>query len=117
MTRAGITVCLLAATVLPPAAARAETKPRKVKLELKLPRPQFVGTPKDLKTANLEASRKTHKREPFYVPAGVKNVALGKKVTGSDMEPIIGELKMLTDGDKEGEEGSYVELGPGKQHV
>ncbi len=116
MTRVGIMVCLLAATVLPPA-ARAEARQRKVKLELKLPRPQFVGTPKDLKSANLEAARKTHKRPPFYVPAGVENVALGKKVTGSDMEPIIGELKMLTDGDKEGEEGSYVELGPGKQHV
>ncbi len=116
MTRVGIMVCLLAAVLLPPA-VRGETKPRKVKLELKLPKAQFIGTPKNLKTANLEAPRKTHKRAPFYVPAGVKNVALGKKVTGSDMEPIIGELKMLADADKEGEEGSYVELGPGKQHV
>ncbi len=116
MVKAGIIVGLLAAVLLPPA-ARGETKPRKVKLELKLPKAQFVGTPKNLKTPNLEAPRKTHKREPFYVPAGVKNVALGKKVTGSDMEPIIGELKMLADADKEGEEGSYVELGPGKQHV
>jgi hypothetical protein len=33
------------------------------------------------------------------------------------MEPIVGELAMLTDGDRSGEEGSYVELGPGKQHV
>ena len=48
MARAGIMVGLLAATVLLPPAARAQTKPRKVKLELKLPRPQFVGTPKDL---------------------------------------------------------------------
>ena len=33
------------------------------------------------------------------------------------MEPIVGELAMLTDGDKEAEEGSYIILGPGKQHV
>jgi hypothetical protein len=51
------------------------------------------------------------------VPAGTKNVASKKKVTSSDMAPIIGELEMVTDGDKEGSDGSYVELGPGIQHV
>jgi hypothetical protein len=33
------------------------------------------------------------------------------------MEPIIGELKLITDGDKEGTDGSYVELGPGRQWI
>ena len=117
MTRAGITVCLLAATMLLPPVARAQTERRKAKLKLKLPKPQFVGTPKNMKSANLEAPRKTHRRPPFLVPPSVRNVALGKKVTGSDTDPVIGELAMLTDGDKEGEEGSYVELGPGKQYV
>ena len=35
----------------------------------------------------------------------------------SDMEPIIGEIEQTTDGDKMGAEGSFVELGPGVQHV
>jgi hypothetical protein len=33
------------------------------------------------------------------------------------MEPVIGELEQVTDGDKKGAEGSFVELGPGVQHV
>jgi hypothetical protein len=31
--------------------------------------------------------------------------------------PIIGELSIITDGDKEATDGSYVELGPGVQNV
>jgi hypothetical protein len=38
-------------------------------------------------------------------------------VTSSDEQPIIGEIKMITDGDKEAADGSYVELGPFKQHI
>ncbi len=41
----------------------------------------------------------------------------GKPVSSSDNEPIIGEIKMVTDGDKEATDGSYVELGPFKQYV
>lgn len=50
-------------------------------------------------------------------PAGTENVALNKIVTSSDTEPIIGELAMITDSDKSGSEGSFVELGPFAQHV
>lgn len=86
----------------------------KVKLEIKLPKPMFVGTPVPVSLKNLEQPRKG-KRPDFMVPAGVTNVALGKAVTSSDSAPIIGDLEMLTDGDKEGSDGSYVELGPGTQ--
>jgi len=123
----GIVVCLLtAAAITWWPRGRAQTGPRKVKvntdgpkvkLDLVLPKPQFVGTPKNLKSANLEAPRKAQCRPAFYVPPGLTNVARGKKVTGSDMDPVVGRLEMLTDGDKEGEEGSYVELGPGVQYV
>jgi hypothetical protein len=88
-----------------------------VKLEIKLPKPRFIGTPKDLRTPNLEPPRGDAARPDFFVPAGTKNVALDKPVTSSDMEPVIGELEQVTDGDKEGVEGSYVELGPGTQWV
>jgi hypothetical protein len=85
-------------------------------LELELPKPMFVGTPKNIRSANLE--KPTGKPRPdFMVPKGVTNVAYEKPVTSSDMEPIIGELEMVTDGDKEGADGSYVELGPMQQWV
>jgi len=87
-----------------------------VPLEIKLPKPMFVGTPQDTRVPNLE--KPTGKpRAPFYAPAGTKNVALDKPVSSSDEEPIIGEIKMITDGDKEAADGSYVELGPLLQHV
>jgi len=87
-----------------------------VPIEFKLPKPMFVGTPQDTKVPNLE--KPTGKpRPPFYAPAGTKNVAFGKPVSSSDEEPIIGEIKMITDGDKEAADGSYVELGPMQQHV
>ena len=87
-----------------------------VPIEIKLPKPMFVGTPQDTKVPNLE--KPTGKpRPPFYAPAGTKNVASGKPVSSSDEEPIIGEIKMITDGDKEAADGSYVELGPMQQQV
>ncbi len=91
----------------------------RVPLKLELPQAMFVGTPKPIKTDNLESARKGNsgKRSPLMVPKGVKNVAMDKDVTGSDNMPIIGELELITDGDKEGSDGSYVELGPMKQHV
>ncbi|NOR53020.1 MAG: hypothetical protein GQ536_02890 [Candidatus Aminicenantes bacterium] len=76
----------------------------------------FVGTPKNIRSPNLE--RITGKRrKPFLVPRGTKNLSLGKPVTGSDIEPIIGEMELVTDGEKSGEEGYFVEFGPGKQYV
>jgi len=86
-----------------------------VPLEFKLPKPAFKGTPKHVPPGtNLEKPRKGP-RPPLMVPKGLKNVAAGKKVTSSDSEPIIGEIKFVTNGDKEASEGSYVELGPGLQ--
>ncbi len=87
-----------------------------VALEIELPKPMFEGTPKPLKVPHWE--RPLGKpRPPFYVPVGTKNVALGKPVSSTNEEPIIGEIEMITDGDKEAADGSFVELGPLKQHV
>lgn len=87
-----------------------------VPVEIKLPNAMFVGTPQDARVPNLE--KPTGKpRPPFLAPEGTKNVALGKPVASSDEEPIIGEIEMITDGDKEAADGSYVELGPFVQHV
>ena len=87
-----------------------------VPLKLDLPKPMFVGTPVPVKLPNLEAPR-AGRRPDFMVPKGVENLALNKKVTSSDMEPVLGDLTLITDGEKAGDEGNYVELGKGKQWV
>ena len=51
------------------------------------------------------------------VAAGTRKLSEGATVTASDEAPIIGELAMVTDGDKEGADGSFVEFGPGVQWV
>lgn len=85
-------------------------------LEIILPKPMFVGTPKNVTSPNLRKET-GKKRPPLMVPKGVTNIAQGKEVTASDEEPVIGEVELITDGDKEGSDGSYVEFGPGLQYV
>jgi hypothetical protein len=101
------------ATVLVAAVAVAQNNEV---LKTKLPVPLFVGTPVPLNVTNLEPPMRG-KRPDFYVPAGTRNLALSKKVTSSDNDPDVGSLDMIVDGDKDGNEGSGVELGPGKQWV
>jgi hypothetical protein len=88
----------------------------KIELQLQLPKPMFIGTPMNIKSPNLE--KVTGKsRGPFYVPKGTVLLSSGKPVTSSDPMPIIGELEMITDGDKEGGDGYFVELGPETQWI
>lgn len=87
-----------------------------VPLKTELPKPLFVGTPVPINVPNLEPPLKG-RRPDFMVPAGTVNLALNKKVTTSAGDPINGTLDLVTDGDKEGDEGSWVELDPGKQWV
>lgn len=90
----------------------------KVKLEVKTPKPAFVGTPKNLSKDFLAQMEKPKTPQPtIMVPKGTKVLSAGKEVTSSDSAPIIGSLDLITDGDKEATDGSWVELGPGKQHV
>jgi hypothetical protein len=96
--------------------AASQSGAKLVPLEIKLPKPMFVGTPGNLQVPNLEKPL-GGPRPPFLAPEGTKNVALKKPVTSSDEQPIIGELSMVTDGDKEASDGSYVELGPFLQNV
>jgi hypothetical protein len=87
-----------------------------VPLKIELPRPLFVGTPRPLKLPNLEKPR-AGRRPDLMVPAGTVNLSKGKPVTASDTLPVIGELPLITDGDKAGDDGTYVEFGPGVQWV
>jgi len=88
-----------------------------VPLETKLPKPLFQGTPKNIKASPTLEAYNEKPRPQFLAPEGTVNMAAKKKVTSSDSQPIIGELTMVTDGDKEGSDGSYVELGPDLQWV
>ena len=102
-----------------PAAAlglTAASVPGTQPLEIPLPKPLFVGTPKNIKSNNLEKPL-PGKRPIYQVPAGTVLLSAGKKVTSSDQAPIIGSLELVTDKDKDGGDGSIVELGPGKQYV
>jgi hypothetical protein len=88
----------------------------KMPLKVELPRPLFAGTPRPITgISNLEAAGV--KRPDIMVSADTKLLSKGKTVTSSDALPVIGELSFLTDGDKTGTDGTYVELGPGVQWV
>lgn len=85
-------------------------------LKLQLPKPMFVGTPSNIRSANLEPVT-GRPRGPFLVPKGTKLLSLNKPVTASDSQPVIGELSFVDDGEKSGGDGYFVELGPAKQWV
>jgi len=107
--------CLALALIMAGVSAPAQDQSR-VELKLQLPKPMFIGTPRNIRTPNLEAI--TGKaRGPFYVPAGTKLISLNKPVTASDSAPVIGETSFITDGGKSGEDGYFVEFGPGTQWV
>ena len=92
----------------------------KVLLKTEMPEEVLVGTPPDvlvLLFPGLEAPPTEDDLPQLMVPAGTTNLALNKKVTGSDSRPLIGELSYVADGVKAGTEESYVELGPMLQWV
>jgi hypothetical protein len=96
-------------------AACALAQQKLVPIEIQLPKPQFQGTPAPIKhMPNLE-KMSGRKRPSFMAPEGTVNLSVKKSVSASDPFPIIGELSMVTDGNKEGVDGSFVELGPGVQ--
>ena len=104
---------LLLTLALAPLGAQAPAG--KEELKLKLPKPMFVGTPTNIRSANLEVTGKS--RGAFFVPKGTALLSLNKKVTSSDNAPVIGELDMITDGEKAGGDGFFIELGPMTQWV
>lgn len=86
-----------------------------VELKLELPPAALVGTPQPIR---VPAERLAPAKNPtLKIPRGCTNLALGKPVSASDPNPVIGELAYLTDGDKDGDEGYEVELAPGAQWI
>lgn len=108
-------VCTIVSAVMLAPLLAGQT-PDKEELKLQLPKPMFIGTPTNIKSPNLELIT-GKSRGPFMVPLGTKLLSLKRPVTSSDRQPVIGELEMVTDGEKEGGDGYFIELGPGKQWV
>jgi hypothetical protein len=91
----------------------------KVPLETEMPEEVLAGTPPDVLAMlfpGLELLDED-KRPKIMVPKGTTNLALGKKITSSDSNPILGKLEFVTDGNKQNTEQSYLELAPMKQWV
>ncbi len=94
----------------------AQTKKDLIPLPVQYPHPQFIDFTHQWDIPNLSNPFKT-KQPTILVPVGTRNVALGKPVSASDERLAIGELPMLTDGDKEGSDGHYLELNSGTQWI
>jgi hypothetical protein len=88
-----------------------------VPLILKLPDPAFKGTPKDIPLGPNIEPMSDKPRPPMMVPAGLKNIAPGSKLTSSDKNATADTLAKLTDGDKEASEQSIIYLRKGSQWV
>jgi hypothetical protein len=121
-----LTTIVIAATVLAIAGCKSKTTaggggistgtPGGSPLEINYPPAVVSGTEKPVKgVPNLipvpEAPR------TFLVPSGTTLLSKGKQVTSSDANPIIGSLDLVTDGDKQCDEGYFVELLDGPQWV
>jgi hypothetical protein len=83
----------------------------------KRPTANVIGTPKNIPPGTRMRKPDGKPRPPFLAPRGAINLALKKPVTSSEKEPTIGVIDQVTDGDKQGADGSYVELGAGLQWV
>jgi hypothetical protein len=108
-----LSIAFLFTTIGLPSAAQAQ---KMEPLPIVLPKPLFEGTPVPPKVPNMEKPL-GRPRPAFLAPSGVTNVALRKPVSGSDSDPVIGNLEMITDGVKTGADGSFVQLKDGVQSV
>lgn len=86
-----------------------------VPLVTELPPELIEGTPSPMNVPNLVQA--PTKAPEFLVPEGTVLLSKDKPSTSSDTDPIIGDLTLITDGDKEAGEGYFVELLDGLQWV
>ncbi|MFA5193500.1 MAG: discoidin domain-containing protein [Verrucomicrobiia bacterium] len=110
-------VAALACFALNQVTLAQETPAGMEKLDYRMPKPMFISTQKNFGNCNLEPSRGDKPRPPIFVPQGCSNLALKKEVTSSGLNPDIGSLDLITDGDKEEGDHQYAELSPGLQWV
>ncbi|MDP6544076.1 MAG: hypothetical protein QGH60_08815 [Phycisphaerae bacterium] len=102
-------------------APRSKAKParrrvKKVPLIIKYPKREFPGTPVPMNEPNIQKPSGKPPKVPM-MPKGTVNLALGKPVTSNEVLPLVGDLEMVTDGDKSGEDGHNVDIGFGLKWV
>jgi hypothetical protein len=112
----GMALCLIG-FVAAQSAFAADSSGDKVPLVIKLPAPAFKGTPKDIQLSTYVEPLSDKPRPPMMVPAGLKNIAPGSKITCSDKNATAEALAKVTDGDKEASEQSIIYLRKGTQWV
>jgi hypothetical protein len=98
-----------------PSAPAVVTGPR-ITITPKMPERMFEGTPLPDSNVppNLDKSGKPTLE--ISVPEGVTLLSRGKPVTSSDPAPL-GELSWITNGEKQSEDGCYVDILPLKQWI
>tara|TARA_R110001592_G_scaffold133907_2_gene349377 strand:- start:1863 stop:2528 length:666 start_codon:yes stop_codon:yes gene_type:complete len=112
-TRFGISLVMtmLVCSLVAPAALAEDMEA----IKIELPEAFFGGTPIDYWGPNLEPE--DYKDRPdFMAPKGTAILSKDKAVTAS-ADPTVGEIKQLTDGDKDYAKTSLVELPEGLQWV
>jgi len=98
------------------ASVAAFAEPEMAPLDIKLPPPNFGGTPLLYESEHLEPLDLAP-RKPFSAPKGAAILSFGKTVTSSSPDPVNGKLSMVTDGEKGHENEYLVELASGTQWV
>jgi len=88
---------------------------KNVPLDIAYPRAEFMGTAGTVDDPHVAAPSHDPPKT-IYVPVGTGNLARGRAVTSNAKIPA-GKLKMITDGDKSGQVGHYLDIGKGLQWV
>ncbi len=111
-----VALLLVAGLAGPTWAEDAEAKGDLEPIKIELPEPFFGGTPLEYWSPVLEPE--DYRDRPDYLaPKGTVIVSKDKAVTSSHKDPFVGELKQVTDGDKDYAKTSLVELGAGTQWI
>jgi hypothetical protein len=107
---------VLALSVNATFAADTAADAKLVPLKLELPKLAFIGTPADVQLdEHIEPPTETNRPPILMVPAGTVNLALNKKVTCSDKNPSAGAPELVTDGNKEATDDSFLQMRRGSQ--
>lgn len=113
LTRIHLGAALASAALLATSALADEAKED---LKIEFPKAQFVGTPVPVGgIKNLE--KPGNPAKTISAAKGSAVISKDKPVTSSETAPSIGDVGQVTDNDKDGADGSFVELGPGQQWV
>lgn len=104
------------APVPTPAPAPDAAGGAKITIKPDMPKPLFAGTPLPDSNPPPNLDKTGKPTLEVAVPEGVTLLSRGKPVTCSDAAPL-GELSLITDGDKQGDDGYFVDILPLKQWV